>query len=256
MVAQGSAPVHLKLLQRKRLPDAAFAGPSDVASRPSGAASSGASNDLRDAAVELRLDDLPESPFNPATQLRPGRARGTRRLHQGRGPDPRAARAPDRASAPSKESRLDRRPRKSSFGHRRLRGAARRRLSATRSCRERAQRRNVPRFVQHVLSDRCHANLRSRTTGRCRTNLNAPGPARASATRRPNANGRFQARRSQAGGPAVDPKEPVAIFWVNDRSTLELDRRRSRRANLSWRLRSFAPPTPATSSRQNGCIRK
>lgn len=42
--------------------------------------------------------------MQPATQLRPGRARGTRRHHQGRGPDPRAARAPDRASAPSKES--------------------------------------------------------------------------------------------------------------------------------------------------------
>lgn len=39
----------------------------------------------------------------------------------------------------------------------------------------------------------------------------------------------------------LDPKEPVAIFWVNDRSALELDLRRSRRANLSWRLRSFAP---------------
>ena len=33
----------------------------------------------------------------------------------------------------------------------------------------------------------------------------------------------------------------LAVFWVNDRSTLELDLRRSRRANLSWRLRSFAP---------------
>jgi hypothetical protein len=35
--------------------------------------------------------------------------------------------------------------------------------------------------------------------------LAARGNARASATRRPNANGRFQARRSQAGGPAADP---------------------------------------------------
>ena len=81
----------------------------------------------------------------------------------------------------------------------------------------RERRRNgatVPRFVQHVLSDRCHANLRSRATGRCRTNLNTPGHTRASATR-PNANGRFQARRSQAGVPAVrHPKSTFRPRWA------------------------------------------
>jgi len=44
--------------------------------------------------------------------------------------------------------------------------------------------------------------------------------------------------RPRTGGP--DPKEPVGVFWVNDRSTLELDLRRSGRSNQSWRLRSFA----------------
>lgn len=55
-----------------------------------------------------------------------------------------------------------------------------------------------------------------------------------------------------------DPKEPVAIFWVNDRSTLELDLRQSRRANLGWRLRSFARTDrrPRPRSQPNGCIRK
>ena len=37
-----------------------------------------------------------------------------------------------------------------------------------------------------------------------------------------------------------DAKEPVAVFWVDDRSTLEPDLRQGRRANQSWRLRSFA----------------
>ena len=47
-----------------------------------------------------------------------------------------------------------------------------------------------------------------------------------------------------------DPKEPAAVFQVNDRSTLELDLRRSSRANQSWRLQSFAPADrrPATNS--------
>ena len=55
----------------------------------------------------------------------------------------------------------------------------------------------------------------------------------------------------------IDPKEPVAAFSVNDRSTLELDLRRSRRANRSWRLRSFAPADPRPRSSQlNACIRK
>ena len=39
--------------------------------------------------------------------------------------------------------------------------------------------------------------------------------------------------------PARDPKEPVIVFWVNDRSTLELDLRRSRRADHTWRQQSF-----------------
>jgi hypothetical protein len=32
----------------------------------------------------------------------------------------------------------------------------------------------------------------------------------------------------------------VAVFWANDRSTLELDLRRGRRASQSWRQQSFA----------------
>ena len=65
------------------------------------------------------------------------------------------------------------------------------------------------RFIQHLPSDRCHARHRSRATGRCRTNLNKPGRTRTSSIWRANANGRFQARRSKAGGGAVDePGQP------------------------------------------------
>ena len=45
---------------------------------------------------------------------------------------------------------------------------------------------------------------------------------------------------SRARTGAADPKEPAAVFWVNDRSTLELDLRRSRRASQRWRQLSFA----------------
>ena len=50
----------------------------------------------------------------------------------------------------------------------------------------------------------------------------------------------------------------MAIFWVNDRSTMELDLRRSLRANQSWRLRSFAladqrPSRPGAADR--GCMK-
>lgn len=38
----------------------------------------------------------------------------------------------------------------------------------------------------------------------------------------------------------ANPQEPVAVFSVNDQSALDLDLRRSCRANWSWRLRSFA----------------
>jgi hypothetical protein len=39
-----------------------------------------------------------------------------------------------------------------------------------------------------------------------------------------------------------DLKEPVAVLRVNDRSTLELDLRRSHRANQSWRMRTLVRP--------------
>jgi hypothetical protein len=39
---------------------------------------------------------------------------------------------------------------------------------------------------------------------------------------------------------AADPQRPVAVFSVNDRSTLELDLRQRRQAKPKWRKRSFA----------------
>jgi hypothetical protein len=56
----------------------------------------------------------------------------------------------------------------------------------------------------------------------------------ASSTPRRSINVRFTWRWLVVGRPGFDPKEPVAVFWANDQSTLELDLRRSRRANLSW----------------------
>jgi hypothetical protein len=54
-----------------------------------------------------------------------------------------------------------------------------------------------------------------------------------------------------AAGAAFDPKEPVSGFWVNDRSNLELDLRKSRRASLRWRLPPRLPTEDRDKSRPN-----
>ena len=75
---------------------------------------------------------------------------------------------------------------------------------------------------------------------------------------RPHSNGGLPLGRSMRRLPGSDSKEPLAIFWSDDRSTLETDVRRPPRENQSSALavvRGWQPPN-GTRSRVNGCIRR